>query len=481
MVKSSADSLLSLLNDILDFSKIEGDMIELEQIDFNLRNALEDTVKSLAYPAHKKGLELACRIHRDVPVALVGDPGRLRQIIVNLVGNALKFTEKGEVIVEVKLENEDKDKAVLHFLVRDTGIGVPRKKQKKIFNAFSQADEATTRHYGGTGLGLSISSKLTSLLGGEIWVESEPGEGATFHFTAKFGLQKKPLSHGKMALTDLKGLPVLVIDDNKTNREILGDIILSWEMAPTVVGGEDALGVLEDAKSSKRLFSLVLLDATASKKGGFKIAEEIKKNPDWAVPTIMMTSSAGMRGDGERCRKLGIAAYLNKPIKQSELFDAVLTVLGIRGTGAEKHELVTKHSIRESRARLRILLAEDNPVNRKLALKVLEKMGYTTDVAVNGKDAVDAFGREKFDVILMDIQMPEMDGFEATAAIRKMEQADGGHIPIIAMTANAMKGDREECLDAGMDGYVSKPIQVSKLAETIESLTSLKVTPPFKK
>jgi len=263
-------------------------------------------------------------------------------------------------------------------------------------------------------------------------------------------------------------------DDNKTNREILGEIILSWEMAPTVVGGEDALGVLEDAKSSKRLFSLVLLDATASEKGGFKIAEEIRKNPDWAVPTIMMTSSAGMRGDGERCRKLGIAAYLNKPIKQSELFDAVLTVLGIRGTGAEKHDLVTKHSIRESRARLRILLAEDNPVNRKLALKVLEKMGYTTDVAVNGKEAVDAFGREKFDVILMDVQMPEMDGFEATAAIRKMEQADGGHIPIIAMTANAMKGDREECLDAGMDGYVSKPIQVSKLAEAIESHTPLK-------
>ena len=471
MVKSSADSLLSLLNDILDFSKIEGDMIELEQIDFNLRNTVEDIVKSMAYPAHKKGLELACRIHREIPVALVGDPGRLRQIVVNLVGNALKFTEKGEVVVEVKLEDENEDEAILHFLVKDTGIGIPRKKQKKIFEAFSQADESTTRRYGGTGLGLSISSGLAAMLGGKIWVESESGKGATFHFTAKFNLQKGPLSHGKMALKDLRGMPVLVIDDNVTNREILKEALLNWEMAPTVVGGDGALGALEDAGASGRLFSLVLLDATASEKGGFAIGSEISANPKWDVPMIIMTSSVGMRGDGELCRRIGIAAYLTKPIKQSELFDAILTVLDMGGADQGKHDLVTKHSIRESKARLRVLVAEDNPVNQKLAQKLLKKMGYAVDVAGNGKEAVDAFGREKFDVILMDVQMPEMDGLEATGAIRKMEQENGGHIPIIAMTAHAMKGDREQCLDAGMDGYVSKPIQVPKLAEAIESLT----------
>jgi len=471
MVKSSADSLLSLLNDILDFSKIEGDMIELEQIDFNLRNAVEDTVKSLAYLAHNKGLELACRIHRDVPVALVGDPGRLRQVIVNLAGNSLKFTEKGEVVVEVALEDESEDEVTLHFLVKDTGIGIPLEKQEKIFKAFSQADESTTRQYGGTGLGLSISSRLSAMLGGKIWVESEPGEGATFHFTAKFSLQKEPIPPRKMALTDLRGSPTLVIDDNATNREILEETLLNWGMTPTVVKGEDALRVLEDTKSSENPFSLVLLDATASEKGGFAIGAEISANPKWAVPMIMMTSSVGMRGDGKLCRKLGIAAYLTKPIKRSELFDAILAVLNMGGTDPGKHDLVTKHSIRESKARLRVLVAEDNPVNQKLAQKLLKKMGHMVDLAGNGREAVDAFSRATFDVILMDVQMPEMDGFEATAAIREKEKTDGGHIPIIAMTAHAMKGDREKCLEAGMDGYVSKPIRVPKLAEAIESLT----------
>ena len=471
MVKSSADSLLSLLNDILDFSKIEGDMIELEQIDFNLRNAVEDTIKSLAYLAHNKGLELVCRIHREVPVALVGDPGRLRQVIVNLAGNALKFTEKGEVVVEVALEDESEDEVTLHFLVKDTGIGIPLEKQEKIFQAFSQADESTTRQYGGTGLGLSISSRLSSMLGGKIWVESEPGEGATFHFTAKFGLLKEPVPPRKMALTDLRGSPTLVIDDNATNREILEETLLNWGMTPTVVKGEDALRALEDAESSDNPFSLVLLDATASEKGGFAIGAEMSANPKWAVPMIMMTSSVGMRGDGELCRKLGIAAYLTKPIKRSELFDAILTVLNMGGTYPGKHDLVTKHSIRESKARLRVLVAEDNPVNQKLAQKLLKKMGHVVDLAGNGREAVDAFSRAAFDVILMDVQMPEMDGFAATLAIREKEKADGGHTPIIAMTAHAMKGDREKCLDAGMDGYVSKPIQVPKLAEVIESLT----------
>jgi len=445
MVKSSADSLLSLLNDILDFSKIESGMLELEEIGFNLNSAVEDTVKSLAYMAHNKGLELACRIHRDVPVALVGDPGRLRQVIVNLVGNALKFTEKGEVVVEVRLLEEADDHVFLHFLVRDTGIGISRDRQEKIFEAFSQADESTTRKYGGTGLGLSISSRLVSMMGGKIWVESEPGEGSTFQFTARFGLQEAPLSSGKEKLSDLKGMPVLVIDDNATNGEILREILLGWDMEPTIASGKDALRVVTGAARSGKPFSLVLLDAQASKKGGFEIASEIKKRPEWAAPIIMITSSVGIRGDAEKSRKLG--------------------------TGYGKGDLVTKHSVREKRARLRILLAEDNMVNQRLTVKLLTKMGYQVEVAGNGKEAVAAFERETFDLILMDVQMPEMDGFEATALIREKEKKTGGHIPIIAMTAHAMKGDRERCLDAGMDEYVSKPIRPQAVVDAIEAVT----------
>jgi len=465
MVKSSADSLLSLLNDILDFSKIESGMLELEEIGFNLNSAVEDTVKSLAYMAHNKGLELACRIHRDVPVALVGDPGRLRQVIVNLVGNALKFTEKGEVVVEVRLLEEADDHVFLHFLVRDTGIGISRDRQEKIFEAFSQADESTTRKYGGTGLGLSISSRLASMMGGKIWVESEPGEGSTFQFTARFGLQEAPLSSGKEKLSDLKGMPVLVIDDNATNGEILREILLGWDMEPTIASGKDALRVVTGAARSGKPFSLVLLDAQASKKGGFEIASEIKKRPEWAAPIIMITSSVGIRGDAEKSRKLGIAAYLTKPIRHSDLLDAILTVLDIQRTGYGKGDLVTKHSVREKRARLRILLAEDNMVNQRLTVK------YQVEVAGNGKEAVAAFERETFDLILMDVQMPEMDGFEATALIREKEKKTGGHIPIIAMTAHAMKGDRERCLDAGMDEYVSKPIRPQAVVDAIEAVT----------
>jgi CheY-like chemotaxis protein len=469
MVKSSADSLLSLLNDILDFSKIEGGMLELEQIDFNLSNTVEDTVKSLAYLAHRKGLELACRIHGNVPVSLVGDPGRLRQIIVNLVGNALKFTEKGDVLVEVNLQEEREDDAVLSFLVTDTGIGIPHEKQEKIFEAFSQADESTTRRYGGTGLGLSISTKLVSLMGGNIWVESEPGKGAVFRFTARFDLQQRSVLPRKTRRPDLKGLQVLVVDDHATSRQILEEILLSWEMTPAATPGEDALRVLEDARRSGRPFSLVLLDAHASEKGGFAIASEIKRNPNVTAPMILMTSSVGMRGDGERCRSLGISAYLTKPIKQSELFDAILTVLDIQEVVPEEREMVTKHSVREIREGLRVLLAEDNVVNQRLALKILTKRGYDVVVAENGKEAVAAFLRERFHVILMDVQMPEMDGFEATAAIREAEKETGGHIPIIAMTAHAMKGDRERCLAAGMDGYLAKPIQVNALVASIDN------------
>ena len=299
-------------------------------------------------------------------------------------------------------------------------------------------------------------------------MESEQGKGSTFQFTAKFGLQKMPLSHRKLQLPDLKGLPVLVIDDNATNRQILEEVLIGWEMAPTIAEGVDALGALEDAGPSGRQFSLVLLDAQASEKGAFEIASAIKENPEWAVPMIMLTSSVGMRGDAEKCRKLGIAAYLTKPIKQSELFDAILTVLDIHGAEPGENDLVTKHSIRESRTRFRILLAEDNVVNQRLAVKVLNKRGYRVVVAGNGKEAVAAFEREPFDAILMDVQMPEMDGFEATAVIREKEKETGSHIPIIAMTAHAMKGDREKFLEVGMDSYLSKPVRREDLRAALK-------------
>lgn len=468
MVKSSADSLLSLLNDILDFSKMEGGKLELEQIDFNLTHTIEETVKNLAFLAHKKGLELSCRIHRDIPVALVGDPGRLRQIIVNLVGNAIKFTGSGEVVVEVDLKDEREDHAVLRVSVADTGIGIPADKQRKIFEAFSQAEESTTRRYGGTGLGLSISKKLVSLMGGEIWVESEPGKGSVFRFTARFGLTKAHLSQKKISRPGLKGLRVLVVDDHATQRDVLRELFLNWEMTPEAVEGRRAIEALEDARVMGRPFSLVVLDVQASDRGGFAIASSIRENPEWGAPRIIMTSSVGIRGDGDRCRRLGIAAYLTKPIRQSDLLDAILTVL--EGDAcSEERRVVTRHSVHEGRAGRRILLAEDNVVNQKLAVTILSKMGYVVTVAANGKEAVAAFEQGVFDVILMDVQMPEMDGFEATARIREKEKETGGHIPIIAMTAHAMKGDRERCLAAGMDGYVSKPVRPDTISETIDA------------
>jgi len=473
MVKSSAESLLSLLNDILDFSKIEGGRLDLERIDFNLTHTVEETVKNLAYLAHKKGLDLACRIHGEVPVALVGDPGRLRQVMANLLGNAIKFTESGEVVLEVDLQEEGEEDAVLVFSVADTGVGIPHGQHEKIFEAFSQADESTARRYGGTGLGLSISKTLVGLMGGQIWVDSEPGKGSIFRFTARFGLRKSLSAQQKSRPPELKGLRVLVIDDNATYRDILREILLNWDMSPEAVEGRYAIDALEGSIGLNHPFSLVLLDAQASDQGGFAIASTIKENPDWAAPMIMMTSSIGMRGDGERCRQLGIAAYLTKPIRQSELMDAILTVLdGV--TSSEERRVVTKHSVRENRKGLRILLAEDNVVNQRLALAILTKKGHDVVVAGNGQEAVAMFEQEPFDLILMDVQMPEMDGFEATARIREKEKETMGHIPIIAMTAHAMKGDRERCLAAGMDGYLAKPVQPDVIAETIRQTLKIR-------
>ncbi len=468
MVRMSADSLLSLLNDILDFSKIEGNMLELENIDFNLRDHLEDILKTLALLAHKKGLELACRIENDVPIALVGDPGRLRQVIVNLIGNAVKFTEKGEILLEVRRVEESEDAATLHFSIKDTGIGIPIDKQKTIFDAFSQADESTTRKYGGTGLGLSISGKLVSLMGGSIGVDSVPGEGSTFHFDAAFRMKGQPDESRLKEVTVLAGLRVLLVGSG-TNQIILEETLTDWAMQPTIARGDDAFALLVKAGESGHPFSLVFLESGFEEMDGFDLAAQLKQHSELNIPTIMMLSSVGMRGDARRCRELGISGYLTRPVKQSELKTAVLAVLNLGGPRQAEKELVTRHSIREEKTKLKILLAEDNVVNQKLAVKVLGKRGYGVTVAGNGKEAVNLFTQEHFNVILMDVQMPEMDGLEATGRIRQWEEGQGTHVPIIAMTAHAMKGDREKCLAAGMDAYVSKPIRPEQLMETIDA------------
>ncbi|HEV2233029.1 MAG TPA: response regulator [Terriglobia bacterium] len=475
MVKSSADSLLTIINDILDFSKIEAGKLDLEIIEVNLRSSLSNIMKSLALRAHEKGLELAYYFHPDVPRALLGDPGRLRQIIINLVGNAIKFTERGEVVVRVKPESKIEGAIVLQYSVSDTGIGIPRDKQQLIFEAFSQSDSSTTRKYGGTGLGLAISARLVRMMGGRIWVESEPGRGSTFHFTVLFEIPKD-LAATPVALepVSLRGQCVLVVDDNTTNRRILEEMLTNWHMKPILAeGGMQALACLERARDAGSAYPLVLLDAQMPDMNGFTLAERIKARPELARATIMMLTSAGKRGDGARCRELGISAYLTKPIRQSDLLDAIITVLTKSSGKAEPVPLVTRHSLRENQRHLNILLAEDNAVNQTLAVRLLEKHGHTVVVTGNGREALAAFENSlpgEFNLLLMDVQMPEMDGFEVTAAIREKEKTIAAHVPILAMTANAMQGDRERCLRAGMDGYVAKPVQVEDLLLEIERL-----------
>ena len=470
MAKLSADSLLSLINDILDYSKIEAGKLEIDQMEFNLGDNLGDTMKTLSLRAHQKGLELACDLQPDVPDALVGDPGRLRQIIVNLVGNAIKFTEKGEVVVYVQADSRTNDDIQLHFTIADTGIGIPAEKQTAIFEAFTQADGSMSRTYGGTGLGLTISSRLVAFMGGRIWVESELGKGSRFHFTAHFGLQKVPArTVVPRDPTTLRDMRVLVVDDNATNRQILLRMLANWHANPTAVeSGARAITALREAQGLGSIFPLILLDAQMPEMDGFALAECIKRNPDWRAATIMMLSSAGQRGDARRCRELGVAAYLTKPVRQGELLDAILTALGTRPIKEALPVLVTRHSLRENSNHLRILLVEDNAVNQVLAVRLLEKRGHTVVVAGNGKEALAALEKQSFDLVLMDVQMPEMDGFEATIAIREKEKTSGNHVPIIAMTAHAMVGDKERCLEAGMDDYISKPIRPEELNDFLK-------------
>jgi two-component system sensor histidine kinase/response regulator len=484
-VKKSADALLSVINDILDFSKIEAGKLELEYSPFDLRDSLGDMLNTLALRAHQKGLELACYIAPEVPETVIGDPVRLRQILINLVGNAIKFTDRGEVVVDVQMQNaesrmqngkQDHDSSllhsascILHFQVRDTGIGIPVEKQAMIFEAFAQADGSTTRHYGGTGLGLAISSRLVQRMGGRIWVESVPGQGSTFHFTARFARHGAALERPlRQEPGRLRGLSVLVVDDNATNRFILAETLSQWQMRPTTVeNAASALELLASAHQTGEPFALVLLDAHMPEVDGFMLAERIREHPDLTGATVMMLSSACQPIDAHRCQELGLAAYLTKPIKQAELHRAILAALGSPESGPKTPAALPP--LQTGRA-LRLLLAEDNLVNQKLAVRLLEKQGHSIVVANNGREAVEFVERQPFDLVLMDVQMPEMDGFEATTVIRERERGTGRHVPILAMTAYAMKGDRERCLQAGMDGYISKPIQPRELREAIDRL-----------
>src|SRR6202049_1865051 len=435
-VKLSADALLTVINDILDFSKIEAGKIDLEMIDFNVRDHLEATLKTLAFRGDEKGLELLCEVAPEVPEMARGDSNRLRQIVVNLVGNAIKFTDEGEVALKVLVDAEEGSERILHFTVSDTGAGIPPEKLKLIFEPFSQADSSTTRKYGGTGLGLSISVRLVEMMGGKIWVESEVGRGSEFHFTARLGTSEKAIDVGTIAPAEiLRGVKVLVADDNRTNRRILEGLLKRWEMNSTAGGErETALAALSSAFEEGEPYRLILTDMHMPKMDGFGLIERIRQRPELSAAVIMMLTSVGQRGDAARCQELGVAAYLLKPIRQSELREAIARVLG---AGEQKGAvpLITRYSLGDAldpMAVLRVLVAEDNAVNQRLAARLLEKRGHRVTVTSNGREAVEALANQTFDLVLMDVQMPEMDGFEATALILEREKHTGSHIPIIA-------------------------------------------------
>ncbi|SFI97560.1 response regulator [Planctomicrobium piriforme] len=471
LVKCSADYLLSVINDILDFSKIEAGKMDLEAIPFSLHENLDKTVASLAMRAHAKKLELACHILHDVPDGLTGDPGRVRQVLINLLGNAIKFTEKGEIVLKVELVSRTSDAATLRFSVRDTGIGIPPEKRDRLFKAFSQVDSSTTRKYGGTGLGLAISARLVKLMDGQLDVQSTPGEGSTFFFTAKFELAPlDSLPAVQLEPESLHGLQILAVDDNATNRRILCELLTSWGMRPAVAeGGVAALQELERARNAGQPYALVMTDNMMPDMSGFELVAEIQRRPELSAPLLMMLSSADRYEDAQRCKEMGIAAYTTKPIRQSDLLNAIIRTLD----GKPRPCLAappTKAEAGKAPHSLRLLLAEDGLVNQKLAVRLLEKRGHTVEVAPNGIATLAALDRAEFDAVLMDVEMPDMDGLEATATIRQRERKTGRHVPIIAMTANAMQGDRERCLNAGMDEYLSKPLNPAELFRIVEAL-----------
>jgi PAS domain S-box-containing protein len=468
LVKKSAHSLLGVINDILDFSKVEAGKLELDLLPFGLRDHLGDTLNALAPRAYQKGLELICHVAPTVPDALVGDPVRLSQIIFNLVGNGLKFTERGEVVVDIEATAQTETDVCLHFVVSDTGIGVPADKLDFIFDPFAQADGSTTRKYGGTGLGLAIAKRLIETMGGRIWVESTVGEGSRFHFTARFERQKETQARPIPIDADtMQGMSVLVVDDNATNRRILEETLSHWQMKPRLApSGPIALEALLRAAQAGEPFPLALIDVHMPDMDGYTLCQHIRQHPELAGATLILLTSGGQPGDRPRRQELGIAACLTKPVKQTDLWKAIMQALGMPLPQDEVEEAEEAPAGRTRR--LRILLAEDNLVNQKLAVRLLERRGHEVTVANNGREALAAIGRTPFDVVLMDVQMPEMDGLEAAAAIRSQERSRGSHVPILAMTAYAMKGDRERCLAAGMDGYISKPIRAMELFDSVE-------------
>jgi CheY-like chemotaxis protein/HPt (histidine-containing phosphotransfer) domain-containing protein len=472
-VRNSAEALLTIINDILDFSKIEAGKLDLEIIDFDLRVAVEDVVKLLAEKANAKGIELACLLHSDIPHEMKGDPGRLRQVLINLVGNAVKFTEQGEVVVRVNKVHDSQEGTVIRVEVADTGIGISPEHQGRLFQSFTQADGSTTRKYGGT----------------------EPGKGTTFWFTVCLQSAPQVFESGKSSRGTLQGLYVLIVDDNSTNQKILEHYVRAWGMqSVSVPDGPSALETLRQAAANGQPFDFALLDMQMPGMDGLTLAQAIQQDPALASVKLVMLTSLGRRGDAEKAKQVGVAAYLTKPIRQVVLFNSLSMLVGTEEKG-ETPQLVTQHTVKEVQRRenVQILLAEDNLVNQKVAVRMLERLGFRPDVVQNGREAVNAWEQGTYHLILMDCQMPEMDGWEATGEIRrrealgvkgeaenreegkassekhdaKYERRDTSHIPIIAMTANAMKGDREKCLDAGMDDYVAKPVKPQILEEVI--------------
>jgi len=469
LIKLSADNLLALINDILDFSKIEAKKLELEKIDFLLRDSVNHTVKALMYKVMQKGLKVYVDVNPSVPNSLVGDPGRFRQIITNLLSNAIKFTEKGEINVRADLETKTDDTVTLLFSVSDTGIGIPQEKQAAIFEAFTQADSSIARKYEGTGLGLTISRQLVELMNGKIWLESEHGSGSIFYFTAKFGISKSGRKFSLARLEKLRGVKVLVVDDNSTNRKFLEGLLKNWMLDATFAENAFvALDMVDESLKTGKLFEIMLIDINMPEMDGWKFSEKIRAISKYKNARIIIMPSAGLRGDIEQSIRLGISAYLIKPVIAGELEEALLMI--VSDTAQTNAKLITQHSIRENKQRLNILLAEDEIVNQKIATKLLEMHGHAVSVAHNGRQAFDLVRNEKFDMIFMDVQMPEMDGLEATCKIRELEKDSGRHIPIVAMTAFAMKGDRERCLNAGMDAYISKPLEIEEIFSVIDGL-----------
>ena len=471
MVKNSSDSLLQVINDILDFSKIEAGKLELDPVSFKLREVIGDSLKSLSIRTAQKGLELACHVETNVPDDLFGDPVRLRQVVLNLVGNALKFTERGEIIVQVRVDSISAHDLVLQFSIRDTGVGIPREKLGSIFESFTQADGSMSRKYGGTGLGLTISTRLVNMMGGKIWVESELGRGSTFHFTSRFQLLgSREHRHEPAVSVSWQNLPVLVVDDNETNRRILLEMLQHWGMKPVLAdSGKTALVALHAVKDSPKAFPLILIDAHMPEMDGFALTERIVAMPEFRESAVVMLTSAGQPNDARRCRELGLAGYVTKPIGQSELLDVITTALR-RNAGRTIRKAAESPAQPGALRSLRVLLAEDNIVNQKLAVLLLQRRGHSVTVVGDGKQALAALDKHSFDICLMDIQMPELNGLETTAAIRAKEKSSPIRLPIVAMTAHAIKGDREICLQAGMDGYLSKPVRADELFQTIETL-----------